>query len=82
MFAEERYKKLQWLCRRGMKELDVLLERFVHVERAALLNGVWPEFEGLLALEDDTLWDWLQDPSRADADEYRELLQRIRDARG
>ena len=81
MFAEERYKKLQWLCRRGMKELDVLLGRFLRRERAALLNGVWPEFEGLLALEDDVLWDWLQNPARGADDGYQELLCRIRDAR-
>jgi succinate dehydrogenase flavin-adding protein (antitoxin of CptAB toxin-antitoxin module) len=62
-----------------MKELDVLLERFLDAPDVRLETGQWPELESLLAVEDDRLWDWLQDPDRCDARPYRELLVRIRD---
>lgn len=75
-----RIRRLRWLCRRGMKELDILLERFVDDQRAALSDGDWPEFERLLAAEDDRLWDWILDPSEPGAAEYGALLDRIRRA--
>lgn len=56
----QRLGRLRWRCRRGMKELDVLLESFVAAESTALADGAWPEFEDLLGTEDDRLWDWLQ----------------------
>ncbi len=51
--------RLRWHCRRGMKELDVLLERW--------LERGWPEadagarlaFEWLLEQPDPDLADWL-----------------------
>lgn len=61
-----------------MKELDLLLERFLTVEGARLAHGAWPELETLLHAEDDRLWDWLQHTGRADAAPFRPLLERIR----
>ncbi len=73
-----RAQRLKWRCRRGMKELDVLLERFVEQHQEALSAGRWPELEALLDSEDDILWDWLQDPALPDAAGFRSLLERIR----
>jgi len=73
-----RASRLKWCCRRGMKELDLLLERFIDKHRDALCAGQWPELETLLELEDDRLWDWLQNPAVSDASAYRELLEWIR----
>jgi antitoxin CptB len=50
--------QLRWRCRRGMKELDILLERYV--ERR------WPDapaeeraaFEGLLEVQDPVLYGY------------------------
>ncbi len=52
--------RLRWRCRRGMLELDLILER--------LLDETWPRldadqrraFEALLALEDHDLWQRLR----------------------
>ena len=74
----ERLKRLKWLCRRGMKELDVLLENFLQRHGRELSQGKWPEFEALLDSEDDQLWDWLQYPSSRQAGPYEALLSRIR----
>lgn len=59
-----------------MKELDVLLERFIHSQGSALDQAAWPELEGLLAMEDDQLWDLIRNPASAPG-EYRNVLQQI-----
>jgi antitoxin CptB len=74
----ERVRKLKWFCRRGMKELDILLERFIDNHQDSLADGAWPDFETLLQTEDDVLWGWFQDSSSPDASRYEELLVQIR----
>jgi succinate dehydrogenase flavin-adding protein (antitoxin of CptAB toxin-antitoxin module) len=61
-----------------MKELDLLLERFIERHSNALATGRWPEFEALLEREDDQLWDWLQNPAAQGAQRFRDLLECIR----
>ena len=75
---ESRIKRLHFQCRRGMKELDMLLERFIEREQRQLRGGAWPDLEALLATEDDRLWAWLQDTGHAGAGPFRPLLDRIR----
>ena len=65
-----------------MKELDILLERFIEQHSDSLAQGSWPEFELLLQTEDDLLWDWFLDTSSAGAAPFREILERVLDARG
>ena len=73
-----RIRKLRWHCRRGMKELDVLLLRFVERESERLENGAWPELEKLLCAEDDRLWEWVQKPETLQERAFRPLLDAIR----
>ncbi len=73
-----RVNRLRWLCRRGMKELDLLLEAFVRREAAALADGAWPDFEALLACEDDRLWDWLQGHDDPGSVRFQPLIDAIR----
>ena len=62
-----------------MKELDLLLGRFVDRQQTALAAGAWPQLESMLAAEDDLLWDWLQDPASAADSAFHGLLESIRD---
>ena len=71
-----RLGRLRWLCRRGMKELDVLLERFLEREAQAVINGQWPELESLLEEEDDCLWRWILAPESCSR--YHDLINAIR----
>lgn len=57
--GQDRLKILRWKSRRGMKELDVLLEAFLVAQAEVLLEGGWPGFEEFLAQEDDVLLDWI-----------------------
>jgi antitoxin CptB len=57
--AEDRLKRLRWKARRGMKELDVLLEAFFAAQASSLLAGGWPQLDFFLSQEDDVLFDWI-----------------------
>ncbi len=75
--SANRVSKLKWLCRRGMKELDLLLESFLMQNKQSLERGSWPEFEALLHNEDDVFWIWVQNPQHKDAMKFRSILKRI-----
>ena len=81
MGGQQRVRKLRWLCRRGMKELDILLAAFIARHEQELESGCWEDFESLLRFEDDVLWDCLQDPGCSEAGRHRPLIKRIRDNR-
>ncbi len=48
---------LRWRCRRGRKELDVLLGRFLDRHLITMSAAQRAAFEHLLALEDEDLLD-------------------------
>lgn len=64
MSEDAELKRLRWRCRRGMRELDQLMLRY--------LDGRWPaadeaeraEFLRLLDTEDDKLWRWFMGRER------------------
>jgi antitoxin CptB len=57
--GRHRLNRLRWKSRRGLKELDVLLEAFFSSNANAIASGDWPELEKFLAQEDDVLFDWI-----------------------
>lgn len=56
--AEKR--RLSWRCRRGMLELDIVLQRFVSEQYSALTLAELEVFDGLLELPDNEFWAMLQ----------------------
>ena len=51
-------RRLRWKCRRGMRELDQLLSRYLErdwLQSSEAQRGV---FLQLLDIEDDKLWHW------------------------
>ncbi|WP_440995576.1 succinate dehydrogenase assembly factor 2 [Arhodomonas sp. SL1] len=71
--------RLRWRCRRGTKELDVVLERFVSREYERLGEAERAALERLLDEEDDRLVDWLLTARERPADgEVAALVERIR----
>lgn len=71
-------RRLRWRCRRGMRELDQLLIRY--------LDAAWPQssreqrgvFLRLLDCEDDRLWTWFLGHERPADDALASLVQHIR----
>ncbi len=74
---DEEARRLLWRCRRGMKELDVLLERFARRE----LPGASPEqrhtLTRLLELPDPVLVDYLLGQAIPPDAELAGLVHRI-----
>lgn len=56
---ERQIQRLRWQCRRGMLELDLLLNRFLDQRYAALDSAGSADFERLLGYQDQILQDWL-----------------------
>ena len=79
MQGEDRIRRLRWLCRRGMKELDVLLEAFLEKNQDSLKAGKWGQLEDFLDQEDDLIWSWLQRLKKPDSMEFVLLIDSIRD---
>ena len=57
--SDPQARRLLWRCRRGMKELDILLERFARVHLPAASPEQRGLFERLLELPDPLLADYL-----------------------
>ena len=56
--ADAELKRLRWRCRRGMRELDQLLTRWLDREWTAASDSQREVFLRLLDSEDDRLWRW------------------------
>jgi len=70
-------KALRWRCRRGMRELDQLLERWLDRCWAASSERDRDVFRRLLATEDDKLWRAVLGHERLDDADVQQLLHRI-----
>jgi antitoxin CptB len=71
-------KRLRWRCRRGMRELDQLLVRWLEREWAAASDAERAVFLRLLDCEDDRLWRWFLGHETAPDAALDSLVQHIR----
>ena len=70
--------RLRWKCRRGMKELDVLLERFLETRYDAQGETTQRAFASLLEMEDPDLYACLLGQQEAPTAELRNVIESIR----
>lgn len=68
---------LRWRLRRGMKELDVLLERYYRERYAAAAPAERAGFERLLEHEDPEIWTWLMGQAPVPT-EYADAVRALR----
>ena len=71
-------RRLKWRCRRGMKELDVLLERFARTRLQSASLAERAAFEELLALPDPDLAGYLLGEEQPRQAAVAQLVARIR----
>jgi len=71
-------RKLRWRCRRGMRELDQLLVRWLDRAWATSPEAERAVFLQLLDCEDDRLWRWFLGHETAPDAALDSLVQRIR----
>ncbi len=69
--------RLRWQCRRGMLELDVILNRFLDQHWQTLDNPLKTELEELLRCSDQQLQKWLCEGMEADND-VTNIVSRMR----
>ena len=67
-----------WQCRRGMLELDLLLNNFVTKRSAALSVQQQHAFELLLSYPDQTLLELLMGNAQSSDTQIAEIVQLIR----
>lgn len=79
---DEELKRMQWAARRGMLELDLVLEPFVNQRFAALDAADKVRFRQLMTCEDQELFGWFlgrQRPEDADLDHIvQQILEHAR----
>ena len=71
-------KRLRWRCRRGMKELDVMLSRFLDDGYCGLSQHEQSHFNDLLDESDMDLFMWLTGRSEPQRKSFRSLVRSIR----
>lgn len=79
MIEDAEFKRLRWRCRRGMRELDQLLTRYLDTRWAQASEDERGVFLRLLDCEDDKLWHWFMGHEAPDDVEVAALVRRIGD---
>ena len=74
--VNSKINRLRWKCRRGMLELDLILER-VLAQYDSLTPAQQAEFDQLLDLDDPTLQAWLSG-TEAPADKHADIVSLVR----
>ena len=74
------WNRLKWQCRRGLLELDLVLERFLLRERANLTREELARLGELLETGDNDLWDIVIGRSERYDSRHRNLIERLRAA--
>jgi len=74
----KKVERIRWRARRGLLELDILLERFITKCYLQLDARDQRLFEDLLDMPDNELWDMIAGRMEATQLDHRALLEKIR----
>lgn len=72
--------KIRWQCRRGMLELDLILEKFIQQHLTNLDPEQLERFKELLAFPDNDLLDLVMERVAVPDQGYNNVLQLLRAA--
>jgi antitoxin CptB len=78
--SDSDYNRLHWQCRRGMRELDLLLQGFLRQCHASFDAATRERFETLLRYPDAVLLEWLMGRQIPSDREVARLVRQIRNA--
>lgn len=70
--------KLRWRCRRGMKELDVLLESYLQAHYLSASPEEQSAFRDLLEQQDPVLFAYVTGQERPASEEERRVIDTLR----
>ena len=69
------FERARWRCRRGLLELDIVLQRFMDHYYTQLDESGLEQFERLLALPDNDLWDLITARQINTDDNWQQVLE-------
>lgn len=72
-------KRLRWRCRRGMRELDQLMLRYLDARWPIADDAERKLFLQLLDCEDDKLWRWFMGLERPEEESIDAIVRLISD---
>lgn len=78
MIPSEELRRLRWRCRRGMLELDLVLQDFLDKQYAALSASERAAFQRLLSLPDTALISYLHGTEEVDSEELKDIVNKLR----
>lgn len=70
--------RLRWACRRGMLELDILLESFLEKGYAQLSHEQKLTFQQLLDYPDQEILELCLGQAEPESDELQDVIEKIR----
>jgi len=70
--------RLRWRCRRGMRELDMIFDRFLSEDYPGLDPAGRQAFGRLLEVNDPELYDWVLGRTVPVADDFLALVERLK----
>ena len=68
-------ERARWRCRRGLLELDIVLLRFMDKYYTQLNEVELQQFEELLSLSDNELWDLIVEKKKIKDGEVQHVLR-------
>ncbi|WP_081869828.1 FAD assembly factor SdhE [Endozoicomonas numazuensis] len=77
MLSADDFRRLQWHSRRGMLELDVLLEPFTNQAFKALSEEDQSAYLKLIDCEDPDLFAWFMGESRPQEPDLARLVDKV-----
>jgi len=77
--SEQEQGRIRWQCRRGMLELDLLLNKFVDQQYLHLSKAEQQIFERLLAETDMVLFRWFLTDEKPEDRELAAMVQYVLD---
>lgn len=72
------FKKLQWRCRRGMKELDVLMQGYLNQIYRDAPREEQQAFQALVDMPDPELYHYFIGKENIDNPQLAALIEKIR----
>lgn len=71
-------ERLTWKCRRGLLELDIVLERFLRRHASQLSDGQLAQLDELLERPDNEVWEIVAGRDDRFDERYSDIVEQLR----
>ena len=72
--------RLRWLCRRGMKELDLLLKKYIEHKYTDAPAADQQAFKSILNMQDPELYDLILGRTESEDTDVARIIKTLRDS--